>query len=74
MYVWVIEGTPHYHLIIWLREGVKLAKPDSHGWWSIGATSIERTAVDGSIGRPGWGGRAPRNGGREACAGVQYLR
>jgi hypothetical protein len=45
-FVWVIElqarGTPHYHLIIWLREGVKLPKPDSKGWWSLGSTRIER--------------------------------
>lgn len=45
-YVWVAElqrrGVLHYHVALWLPEGVKLPKPDECGWWVHGYTRIER--------------------------------
>lgn len=50
-YTWVMElqrrGAPHYHLLIWLRSGKKIPKPDSVGWWKHGLSEIRwaRNAV-----------------------------
>jgi hypothetical protein len=39
-YQWALElqgsGRPHYHLIFWLPDGMKIPKPDSSGHWSKG--------------------------------------
>lgn len=44
-YVWTAEmqqrGAVHYHLIIWLKMGVSLPKPDKRGWWPYGSTNRE---------------------------------
>lgn len=44
-YVWVIENTlagrPHYHMIIWLPQGVKPPMPDKQGWWPHGMTQAK---------------------------------
>jgi hypothetical protein len=45
-YQWVLEltraGVPHYHVLLWLPRGLHLPKPDKAGWWTAGATRIER--------------------------------
>lgn len=45
-YVWVLEltqaGKPHYHVLLWLPIGVRLAMPDKSGAWPHGMTRIER--------------------------------
>ena len=50
-YDWVIELTkasrPHYHVLIWLPQLVKLPKPDQAGWWTKGMTRIERIRAAG---------------------------
>jgi hypothetical protein len=50
-YDWVIEltkaGRPHYHVLIWLPQLVRLPKPDHAGWWSKGMTRIERVRTRG---------------------------
>ena len=50
-YDWVIEltkaGRPHYHVLIWLPQLVKLPTPDQAGWWTKGMTRIERLRVAG---------------------------
>jgi len=42
-YVWVMEyqknGTPHYHMIVWLPLGVTLPFADKRGWWTKGSTN-----------------------------------
>lgn len=44
-YVWVAElqkrGAVHYHVMVWLPNGVKLQKPDESGWWAHGLSRIE---------------------------------
>lgn len=51
-YVWVAEiqtarlaktgvAAIHYHLAVWLPEGLKMPKPDDAGWWPWGMTRIE---------------------------------
>jgi len=44
-YVWVAElqkrGVIHYHVALWLPEGVQLPKPDERGWWPHGMTRTE---------------------------------
>lgn len=44
-YVWVAElqarGAVHYHVLLWLRRGLTLPKPDKQGWWPHGSTRIE---------------------------------
>lgn len=44
-YVWVAElqqrGAMHYHIMIWLPNGLTLPKPDKQGWWRHGWTKIE---------------------------------
>jgi len=44
-YQWVLEltrrGRPHYHVLFWVPQGVKLPKPDSSGQWSCGMSRIE---------------------------------
>ena len=41
-YVWVMEmteiGRPHYHIVMWMPEGVKPPLPDDQGWWPHGST------------------------------------
>lgn len=45
-YVWVMEltraGVPHFHVAVWLPDGVKLGKPDEVGSWPHGSSRIER--------------------------------
>lgn len=45
-YVWVLEdqqdGTPHYHVIVWVPKGLKLPMPDKTGMWTHGMTRIEK--------------------------------
>lgn len=47
-YMWVMElqkrGAPHYHVLIRLRHGVTIPKPDADnaGWWCLGITHIQR--------------------------------
>jgi len=44
-YAWVAEmqrrGVVHYHVLLVVRRGVRIPKPDSAGWWSHGMTRIE---------------------------------
>lgn len=41
-YVWVMEmtaiGRPHYHVMMWMPEGVKPPLPDDQGWWPHGSS------------------------------------
>jgi hypothetical protein len=58
-YAWVIEmqkrGAPHYHVLFWLPEGVKLPRPDTCAFgqrtplWPHGLTRIERARSPGYI-------------------------
>jgi hypothetical protein len=45
LYCWVAEltqaGRVHYHMIVWLPQGLTLPKPDKQGWWPHGHTKIE---------------------------------
>lgn len=45
-YCWVCEmqkrGVPHYHVLLVVRNGYKLGKPDEEGMWSKGMTRVER--------------------------------
>lgn len=45
-YVWVAElqkrGAIHYHVMVWLPEGVQMPKWDECGWWPHGFTKSER--------------------------------
>lgn len=45
-YVWVLEltqrGRPHYHMLVFVRRGLRFPKPDARGWWRHGMTRIER--------------------------------
>lgn len=45
-YVWVAEmqkrGVIHYHVLLWIPNGVMLPKPDKQGWWPHGSTRIEK--------------------------------
>lgn len=44
-YAWVLEmqerGAPHYHLLLYVRRGAKIPKPDEAGLWKYGSTKIE---------------------------------
>lgn len=44
-YVWVMEmmemGRPHYHMVMWLPNGVKPPLPDDQGWWKHGMTNAK---------------------------------
>ena len=44
-YSWVLEvqgrGSPHYHVLLYVRRGTRIPKPDEAGWWSYGLTRIE---------------------------------
>jgi hypothetical protein len=44
-YEWVAEltkaGAVHYHLIVWVPNGLTLPKPDKQRWWPHGLTRIE---------------------------------
>lgn len=51
-YVWVAEiqlgrfmrtgdAVIHYHVMLWLPNGLTLPKPDKRGWWRHGMTKIE---------------------------------
>lgn len=58
-YAWVVEmqkrGAPHYHVLFWLPDGVKLPKPDVCSCrqrtplWPHGMTRIERARSPGYI-------------------------
>jgi len=45
-YVWVGEltqaGVPHYHVMLWVPQGMYFGKPDQKGWWPHGSTQIEK--------------------------------
>jgi hypothetical protein len=45
-YVWVREigqnDRPHYHVLLWLPEGVTIPKPDDVGWWPHGFSGVQR--------------------------------
>lgn len=47
-YAWVAElqrrGAVHYHLLLIVRRGLRLPKPDESGWWGHGMTKIERVS------------------------------
>jgi len=51
-YVWVLEktkrGRPHYHILVWLPQGISLPKPDKRGWWLHGMTRIEWIKKNGA--------------------------
>lgn len=42
-YVWVLEyqknGSPHYHMIVWLPLGVSIPFVDKRGWWTKGSSN-----------------------------------
>lgn len=46
-YAWVAElqkrgaAGLHYHVAVWLPEGVVMPKPDAAGWWLHGMTNVE---------------------------------
>jgi hypothetical protein len=44
-YAWVGElqkrGAVHYHVVLLVRRGTIIPKPDEAGWWSFGMTKIE---------------------------------
>jgi hypothetical protein len=44
-YAWVLElqrnGTPHYHLILWLPRGITPPMPDKQGWWKHGMSNCK---------------------------------
>jgi hypothetical protein len=45
-YTWVMEmqsrGVPHYHLIVAVRKGTRIPKPDKVGLWKKGFTKVEK--------------------------------
>jgi hypothetical protein len=45
-YVWVAEmqkrGEVHYHVVLAVRPGVRIPKPDLAGWWTHGSTTVEK--------------------------------
>jgi hypothetical protein len=45
-YVWVAElqqrGAIHYHLVLWVPQGVRIPHFDRKGWWPHGMTRSER--------------------------------
>jgi hypothetical protein len=44
-YAWVAElqerGAVHYHVILIVKKGTFIPKPDEYGWWDLGSTKIE---------------------------------
>ena len=45
-YLWVGEltqaGVPHYHVMIWVPQGIYIPKLDARGWWPYGTTNFQR--------------------------------
>lgn len=45
-YLWVGEltqrGVPHYHVLIWIPQGMYFGKVDQRGWWPHGSSQIEK--------------------------------
>jgi len=45
-YAWVAElqkrEAVHYHVLLVMKKGVMLPKPDQAGWWVMGSTRIEK--------------------------------
>lgn len=45
-YFWVAEmqerGAVHYHVVIVVRKGTKIPKPDEEGYWIYGMTKVEK--------------------------------
>jgi len=45
-YVWVLEdqqdGTPHYHVIVWVPKGMRLPMADRSRMWTHGSTNIKK--------------------------------
>jgi hypothetical protein len=45
-YAWVAEmqkrGAVHYHVVLAVKKGEKIPKPDLAGWWPYGSTTVER--------------------------------
>lgn len=46
-YMWVAElqqrGAVHYHVILAVRPGARIRKPDLAGWWPHGMTQVRRS-------------------------------
>jgi hypothetical protein len=44
-YAWVAElqqrGAVHYHVLLLVRKGTSIPKPDKAGWWVLGMSKIE---------------------------------
>lgn len=44
-YIWVAglqeRGVIHYHVLLLVKRGTEIAKPDEAGWWNYGSTRIE---------------------------------
>jgi hypothetical protein len=45
-YAWCAEmqerGVPHYHVVLAVRQGVRIPMPDKEGWWPYGSTRVEK--------------------------------
>lgn len=45
-YLWVGEltqrGIPHYHILIWIPQGMYFGKIDKRGWWPHGCTNMKK--------------------------------
>ena len=45
-YVWVAElqkrGALHYHVALWLPDGIVIPKADQAGWWPHGSTNVKQ--------------------------------
>lgn len=43
LYVWTVElqerGIPHYHIVVWIPQGVMPPLPDKQGWWPHGMSN-----------------------------------
>lgn len=44
-YAWVLEmqerGSPHYHVLLYLKQGTYVPYPDKEGWWPHGDTGVD---------------------------------
>lgn len=80
-YVWVAElqrrGAIHYHVALWLPEGVTIPKPDRQGWWPHGSSRIEaaRGAVQylmKYLSKGGEVGQLPRGARMHGAGGMEH--
>lgn len=48
-YAWVAElqqrGVIHYHVVVWLDQGLTLPKPDKQGWWPHGMSNRKQATA-----------------------------